>query len=89
MTLNNVNEPTQKTSLMARQRMAFLMLLFLFIHFIEAYITFPFVDHTTKGENLIYAFIVTAPFVIISIIFICLVRRDLLKATESFKESGR
>jgi hypothetical protein len=79
MMLNNANQTAQKTALMAKQRMALLMLLFLFIHLIEAYITFPFVDHATKGENLVYGLIVTAPFLIGNIIFIYLIRRDLSK----------
>lgn len=76
---SNINESSEKTALLAKQRMAFLMLLFLLIHFVEAYITYPFVDHTTKGENIIYGLIVTAPFLIINIIFIFIIRKDISK----------
>jgi len=66
-----------ETTLRAKLRMAYFLLLLFVIHIVEAYITFPFVDHTTTAQNVIYGFIVAAPFYTISIVFIVLTRRDL------------
>ena len=66
-----------ETALRARLRMAYFLLLLFVIHIVEAYITFPFVDHTTRVQNVVYGFIVTAPFYTITIFFIILTRRDL------------
>ena len=69
-----------ETALRAKLRMAYFLLLLFVIHIVEAYITFPFVDHTTTAQNVVYAFIVAAPFYMINIIFIVLTRRDLAAA---------
>jgi len=74
---SNSNEPTTEIALRAKLRMSYFLLLLLLIHFIEAFITFPFVDHTTNTQNVVYGLIVTAPFIIINIIFIALIRKDL------------
>lgn len=66
-----------ETALRAKLRMAYFLLLLLAIHIVEAYVTFPFVDHTTRVQNVVYGFIVTAPFYTITIFFIILTRRDL------------
>ena len=66
-----------ETALRAKLRMAYLLLFLFAIHIVEAYITFPFVDHTTTAQNVLYGFIVTAPFYTISLVFIVLTRRDL------------
>ncbi len=66
-----------ETALRAKLRMAYFLLLLFVIHIVEAYITFPFVDHTNTAQNVVYSFIVAAPFYTISIIFIVLTRRDL------------
>jgi hypothetical protein len=66
-----------ETALRAKLRMAYFLLLLFVIHIVEAYITFPFVDHTNTAQNVVYGFIVAAPFYTISIIFIVLTRRDL------------
>ena len=66
-----------ETALSAKLRMAYFLLLLFVIHIVEAYVTFPFVDHTTTAQNVVYGFIVAAPFYTISIIFIVLTRRDL------------
>jgi hypothetical protein len=76
-------DPTgQETALRAKLRMAYLLLLLFVIHIVEAYITFPFVDHTTTAQNVVYGFVVAAPFYTISIIFIVLTRRDLATIQE-------
>ena len=67
----------QETALRAKLRMAYFLLVLFVIHIVEAYITFPFVDHTTTAQNVVYGFIVAAPFYTITIIFIVLTRRDL------------
>ena len=64
-------------ALRARLRMAYFLLLLFVIHIVEAYITFPFVDHTNTAQNVVYGFIVAAPFYTINIIFIIVTRRDL------------
>ena len=69
-----------ETTLRAKLRMAYFLLLLFVIHIVEAYITFPFVDHTTTTQNVVYGFIVAAPFYTINIIFIVLTRRDLATA---------
>ena len=66
-----------ETQLRAKLRMAYFLLLLFVIHIVEAYITFPFVDHTTAHQNVVYGFIVGAPFYTITILFIVLTRRDL------------
>jgi hypothetical protein len=66
-----------ETALRAKLRMAYFLLVLFVIHIVEAYITFPFVDHTTKAQNVVYGFIVAAPFYTINIVFIVLTRRDL------------
>jgi hypothetical protein len=66
-----------ETALRAKLRMAYFLLLLFVIHIVEAYITFPFVDHTNTAQNVVYGFIVAAPFYTICIIFIVLTRRDL------------
>ena len=67
----------RETALRAKLRMAYFLLLLFVIHIVEACITFPFVDHTNTAQNVVYGFIVAAPFYTISIIFIVLTRRDL------------
>ena len=64
-------------ALRAKLRMAYFLLLLFVIHIVEAYITFPFVDHTSTAQNVVYGFIVAAPFYTINIIFIIVTRRDL------------
>jgi hypothetical protein len=67
-------------SIRAQLRMAYFMLLLYVIHLVEAYITFPFVDHTTVGQNVTYGLIVAAPCYITIIIFILVRRKDLAAA---------
>ena len=72
------SDPIQvEAALRAKLRMAYFLLLLFVIHIVEAYITFPFVDHTNTGQNVVYGFIVAAPFYTVNIIFIILTRRDL------------
>ena len=66
-----------ETALRAKLRMAYFLLLLFVIHIVEAYITFPFADHTTTAQNVAYGLIVAAPFYTITVIFIILTRRDL------------
>ena len=73
---------SQETALRAKRRMSYYLLAFLLIFFILSYITFPFVDHTNQTENMIYALIVTAPFIIISIVFIIVTGKDIAKASK-------
>jgi hypothetical protein len=44
---------------------------------VEAAVTYPFVDHTSTAQNVVYGFIVAAPFYTISILFMIITRRDL------------
>jgi hypothetical protein len=75
--VEQVDPAGPETALRAKLRMAYLLLLLFVIHIVEAYVTFPFVDHTTRVQNVVYGFIVTAPFYTITIFFIILTRRDL------------
>jgi hypothetical protein len=66
-----------ENALRAKLRMSYFLLLLFVIHIVEAYITFPFVDHTNTAQNVLYGFVVAAPFYTINLIFIVLTRRDL------------
>ena len=66
-----------EVALRAKLRMSYFLLLLFLIHIVEAYITFPFVDHTTTAQNVLYGLIVAAPFYTINILFIIVTRRDL------------
>jgi hypothetical protein len=72
-----VDPKGQETALRARLRMAYLLLLLFVIHIVEAFLTFPFVDHTSHAQNVVYGFVVAAPFYTINILFILITRRDL------------
>lgn len=74
-------EDNSPAALRAKRRMSYYLLAFLLIMFIQAGITFPFVDHTTRFQNIVYGIIVTAPFIIINVAFIILTGRDLKKAS--------
>jgi hypothetical protein len=73
----NKDPKTLESALRAKLRMAYFLLLLFVIHIVEAAVTYPFVDHTRTGQNLVYGFIVAAPFYTISILFIIITRRDL------------
>ena len=73
----HTDQENLEVALRARLRMAYFLLLLFVIHIVEAYITFPFVDHTSTAQNVVYGFIVAAPFYTINIIFIVVTRRDL------------
>ena len=75
----NPSQPSQKHILIAKRRMSYLLLLLLVLFFIKATISFPFVDHTSLFQNLIYSLVVTLPFIIINIIFIVLTGKDLVQ----------
>jgi hypothetical protein len=78
--MNQAGQPDRErleVALRAKLRMSYFLLLLFVIHIVEAYITFPFVDHTTSAQNVVYGFIVAAPFYTINIIFIIVTRRDL------------
>ncbi len=78
--IQKTNPRSLETVLRAKLRMAYFLLLLFLIHIIEAAVTFPFVDHTTRTQNVIYGFIVAAPFYTICILYILLVRGDLAAA---------
>jgi hypothetical protein len=63
--------------------MAYFLLLLFVIHLVEAYITFPFVDHTDTVQNVVYGIVVAAPFYTINILFILLTRRELSAIRDS------
>jgi FtsH-binding integral membrane protein len=75
--VQNPDSNTHEISLRAKLRMSYFLLLLFVIHIVEAYITFPFVDHTDTVQNVVYGFVVAAPFYTINILFIILTRRDL------------
>ena len=78
-------DPERKSSaispqitLHAKLRMSCFLLILFVIHLIESYITFPFVDHTSSIQNVIYGLAVGVPFIIINIVFILLTRNDMI-----------
>jgi hypothetical protein len=73
----NLEQGAPGVVLRARLRMSCLLLLLFVIHIIEAYVTFPFVGHASSVQNVVYGFVVAAPFCVINIVFILLTRRDL------------
>jgi len=73
----HADQQSLEAALRAKLRMAYFLLLLFVIHIVEAYITFPFVDHTSAAQNVFYGFIVAAPFYTINIIFIIVTYRDL------------
>jgi hypothetical protein len=79
----------QETALRAKLRMAFLLLLLFAIHMVEATVTFPFVDHTSAGQNVSYGFLVAAPFYAITSLFILLTRRDLAALLRESRWTGQ
>ena len=74
---NRTQDP--QTSLNAGFRMGCLLLLLWAIHLLEAWITFPFVDHQNNRQNLVYALVVTAPYLLTLITYLVLTRRDLAR----------
>ena len=73
----HTDQENLEVALRAKLRMAYFLLLLFVVHIVEAYITFPFVDHTSAAQNVVYGFIVTAPFYTFNIIFIIVTRSDL------------
>ena len=78
----NIHKTEASDVLRAKLRIGFLMLLLFVIYIIEAYITFPFVDHTTSAQNVAYGFVVTAPFYVTIVIFISVIWKDLTSSTK-------
>ncbi len=66
-------------ALNANRRMSYYLLAFLLILFVLAGLTFPFVDHSDRVQNVLYGLVVAAPFIIINIVFIILTGKDLSK----------
>jgi hypothetical protein len=66
-------------ALNANRRMSYYLLAFLLILFILAGLTFPFVGHSDRFQNVLYGLVVAAPFIIINIVFIILTGKDLSK----------
>jgi hypothetical protein len=69
-------------SIKAQLVIAYSMLVLFLIHIVEAYITYPFVDYTTKFQNVVYGFGIGSPYLIICIVFIILRTRDLAALKE-------
>ena len=74
-TSNIVSAPAE--SIRAQLVIAYSMLVLFLIHIVEAYLTYPFVDYTTKAQNVGYGFGICSPYLIILFIFIVLRTRDL------------
>jgi hypothetical protein len=87
----NPGEDTSAVALRAELRMSFFLLILFVIHIVEATITFPFVDHANSVQNVVYGFVVAAPFCVINIVFILLTRRDLcaVKGIGAEREGGK
>jgi hypothetical protein len=78
----NRDPATLEKALRAKMRMAYFLLLLFVIHIVEAAVTYPFVDHTSTGQNVVYGFIVAAPFYTVSILFLIITRRDFAATRE-------
>ena len=79
-------DPEPETALKAKLHMACFFLLLLAVHIVAAFITFPFVGHANKVQNLLYALVVTIPLWISGTAFILLTRKDIsanVQQTES------
>ena len=79
------NETIQ--TLRSRYRLGMLLFAFWLVTLISAYLTFPFVEHTTKMENVIYGIIVSIPFLVLSIIYLFVVQKDIVEYES--KASGK
>lgn len=69
--------------LKAKRRMSVFLLILLLVFFAAAGLTFPFVDHASRVQNILYGLAVTAPFAVINIIFIVLTGKDLKRAQDA------
>jgi type III secretory pathway component EscU len=88
MSLNSklVENETFET-LRARLRLGVLLFAFWVMLMIEAYLTFPFVQHVSKIQNLVYGFIVGIPFLVLVITYLVLARRDMAQYREKEPET--
>ena len=68
--------------LRARFRMGLYLLMLFALRIVEAYLSVPFVDHTTSTQNVIYGFVVSAPFYITIAVFMLVAWKDLSTSTE-------
>ena len=80
MNLNNklVEHETMET-LRARYNLGLLLVAFWILVLIQAYLTFPFVEHTSKIQNVTYGLFVGIPFLLTSVVFLILGRRDMIQ----------
>jgi len=74
---HNRDESEPRTVLQAKLRMALFLLLIFIINIVEAHLTFPFVDHTTSTQNVVYGLVVTAPFYVALAAFMVVIWKDL------------
>ena len=76
---SQISRSTDPAALRAQLRMSVYLLLLFAALITMAFLSIPFVGHTTVGQNMRYSFLVGAPFIAANIAYIVLVLKDLSK----------
>ena len=74
---SKLNTETTLDILKARIWIGMFILLFWILLLVGAALTFPFIGHITREQNLVYGLIVGIPFLAIMIAYLILVIKDL------------
>lgn len=85
---NKLVENETMETLSARYNLGLLLVAFWILILIQAYLTFPFVGHTSKIQNVTYGLIVGIPFLIISAVFLILGRKDIIQYKNERSDSA-
>ena len=85
---SNLNSEITLDILKARIWIGLLILLFWLLLIAGAAVTFPFVGHITRGQNILYGVIVGIPFLSIMTAYLILVIKDF-KVFASERKSGQ
>ena len=75
---SRLNEKETIQTLRARLNMGIMLLVFWLLLLFQAYLTFPFVEHTSSIQNVIYGVIIGLPFLILVLTYIHRARKDLV-----------
>lgn len=71
------NERETKESLRARFAMGIILLVFWLILMGMALVTFPFVQHATTNQNVVYGLITGLPFLVLVLLYLVRAAKDL------------
>lgn len=74
---NKINNQETQESLRARFRIGILLLFFWIILLVIAAVTFPFVEHTSQSQNVVYGLFTGIPFVLITGVYLWKAYNDL------------